>query len=802
MKCRSIIVFCTLFMATVTTVVGTPHEPTHSKGSVKIYRDDYGVPHVYAATLKSLFYGVGYAQAQDRLWQAEIHRRLATGTLAEFFGPESLEGDVFARTMFGPTERRVALLDTITPKGRTILQAFTDGMNAWIQEATATEQLPIEYPQGLGVRPWTVDDSVATFMLLASQFGWFGSEELENADHLQKLIAINGPAEGAAVFADTHWLDDPDAPTTIPDEGGQRPVHQGKKHRADWVRAKARHKAAAGFDKALRGWKKNLRKAGIGRGPASNALVLAPKLTMDRRALLLGGPQMGYSTPQINHEIGIHGAGFDVTGTQIAGVPGVQIGVSQKFAWTLTSGVSDNSDIYQEVVANGQYLFNGEYRDLDCRKETVNVLGADSTMVPVMVPVCESIHGPIIFELELPEEPYDLAYTLKNSTQGLELTSWEAWATLSRARSVRDFGQTLSAIAYTFNVLYADARGNIAYWHIGKIPIRAEGDNPWLPHDGTGGSEWQGFVPWKEMPHTRNPAQGWLASWNNKPVAGWENSVAGFGTFGPVHRVNTLINLLQELTPRSATLDTLADINQTAGSTTDTPSGSASTVFVSTLLDDLIAHIELDPTADPLYGEIAALLKQWDWLQIDADQDGFYDQPAAAVFNTWWQKLVDHVFADDLGTTGDPNVAGNLLARLLDDDPAIPLLHDYLDGETIEQAVTRTFKDTVDHYSSTDPDPANWLQPVAYINWSAIGAVAVLDTPWMNRGTYNQLVHLGRGHKLYGKNVVAPGQSGDPSNPHFDDQLELYASWNYKPMILDRKDLRGHTEEVIHLRVP
>ena len=77
-------------------------------------------------------------------------------------------------------------------------------------------------------------------------------------------------------------------------------------------------------------------------------------------------------------------------------------------------------------------------------------------------------------------------------------------------------------------VFYADARGNIAYWHIGRIPIRSAGDNPFLPHVGTGGDEWQGFLPFNQQPHALNPRQGWLVSWNNKPARGWANSSAGF----------------------------------------------------------------------------------------------------------------------------------------------------------------------------------------------------------------------------------------------------------------------------------
>ena len=190
MKAGSMVIsLCVLVnLGAAVTAVHAGHS-RRNQGPVKIIRDDYGVPHVYAAKVTPLFYGVGYAQAQDRLWQADIHRRLGTGTLAEYFGADSVAGDVFARKVFGPSERRAALLETVSPEGRAILQAYADGMNAWIEEATASGKLPVEYTaQGLTPRPWTVDDSVATFMFLASQFGWFGSEELDNAAQLQELI--------------------------------------------------------------------------------------------------------------------------------------------------------------------------------------------------------------------------------------------------------------------------------------------------------------------------------------------------------------------------------------------------------------------------------------------------------------------------------------------------------------------------------------------------------------------------------------------------------------------------------------
>lgn len=788
----SIFIAVSLVLALTAPAVGASTSASRfPRGHVTIVRDEYGVPHVYGSTLESVWYGVGYAQGQDRLWQAEVLRRTATGTTAEFFGPSAVGGDVFARTFFGPPERRAALFEAASEDTQIIFKSFVAGMNVWIEDATASGQLPVEYAAfGVSPRPWTVDDSVALAMLMLNNFGEFGAEELTNAAHLQELIARFGPAEGAKVFADTHWLDDPSATTTVPGEGAVGPVRRGAAPKVALPAGIGQ--GFAQFNAAQAAWARNLERAGLKKGQASNAFVIAPKLSADGHALLLGGPQMGYSVPQINHEMGIHGAGFDVTGMNIAGMPGIPIGVGKEHAWTMTSGISDNNDIYFEVLnpANpGQYLFQGEFLDFDCRNETIPVRGAPA----VTQQVCESLHGPVLGSTP------GLAFSLKSAVRGLEMQGFEVFYGMMKARSVSEFDETLSQAIYNFNVLYADARGNIAYWHVGKIPIRAVADDPWLPHDGTGVAEWQGFIPWEQMPHALNPEQGWLTSWNNKPAPGWENSTPGFGSFGPVHRVNTLVNLLEQVAPGSASFATLEAINRTAGWTTDTPSGNASFVVVSTLLDEMLTHV--DTSADGRLPGITSMLAAWDWLQLDGDGDGLYDNPAVAVFNTWWQQFGDRVFADDLGGALDPNVVGNLTARMLDDEPALPLLHDYLGAETVEAAVTGALVDALDAltamYGSANPD--DWLQPVALIHWSPIGAGSVPDTIWMNRGTYNQIVHLGKGPKLFGQNVISPGQSGDPFNPHFADQLGLYATWTYKPMRLTRHDLMNYTESITRL---
>jgi penicillin amidase len=763
-------------------------------GGVTIIRDERGVPHVHAATLSALFYGVGWAQGQDRLWQAETLRRAATGTLAEWFGPGSVASDVQARLILGPASRRAALLASASPEVKVIFDSFAAGMNAWIAEATAKGKLPMEYAAfGVAPRTWTVDDSMAVYMLLGSRFGWFGSDELDNAMAYADLVARLGPAEGARVFADTHWLEDPSASTTDP--GG--PGGSQQRPRGQAVRLPDGFETAARQVRARReAVDEALSQIGLRWGHMSNAVVIGPRLSADGEPLLMGGPQMGYSAPQINHEMGLHGAGFEVTGMEIAGWPLIPIGVGRDYAWTLTSGGTDNSDIFALELNPenpGQYRYQGAWRDLDCRGETIPVAGATA----VSQTLCRSVQGPVIAAAG------GTAYAFANSTFGEEMTSFEAWVSLGRVRTFADFRRRVSEVAYNFNVFYADAAGNIAHFHAGKIPVRAPGANALFPQPGDGSSAWQGTIPFDAMPHSVNPEQGWLANWNNKPGPNWPNTSAGFWDWGPVHRVNTLRGILRQVPPRSATLETLAAVNRRAGLTADSPSGSADTVVVSTMLGEMLDAV--DTSADPRLPGAVALLRGWDWLQADDDGDGRYDSPAVAVFGTWWAKIVASVLSPEMGPNADPTVCGNVIFRLLEGDKAaLPVQGGYLGQRSIGAALTDALRDALDglavQYGSADV--STWLQKRSEIFWVPGGIGTVPNTLWMNRGTYNQLVHLGEGKNLRALNVIAPGQSGDFRSPHFADQLPLYETWTYKPMRLTRDDQMRNAESITRLDVP
>jgi penicillin amidase len=198
-------------------------------GKVTIMRDEHGVPHVYARTARALFYGDGYATGQDRLWEAEVLRLTATGTVAQELGPgqrgENVQSDLASRVYSGGATRLRTLVQRLPAASRTAVQGYVEGINGWISKAEAAGKLPPEYAAfGFRPRPWTAADVMAIWMEVGGQRGAFGSDELDNAAELAAWKTEFGPAVAARLFADTHWSNDPSSPTTIPGPSGKGPA--------------------------------------------------------------------------------------------------------------------------------------------------------------------------------------------------------------------------------------------------------------------------------------------------------------------------------------------------------------------------------------------------------------------------------------------------------------------------------------------------------------------------------------------------------------------------------------------------
>jgi penicillin amidase len=783
--------------------------PIASPGhGVRVIRDEHGVPHVYADTARGLFYGDGWVTAQERLWQADLVRSTATGTLAALLGPgdgdANIGSDEFFRQYTGGTAHQSALFAQLDAPSRAAITAFDAGINAEISQAEHDGTLPVEYAAtGTMPRLWTAEDTLATGALSAFEVGAQGSDEANNDQVRADLTARLGDAGGAAAFSDTHWLTDPSAPTTIP----------GRRSSADAIAAPAATQPGTArtvsatassttpdrvdrtveerVSAMLAAVKRQSKALGFGGPGHSNAIAVSGQLTASGQPLLLGGPQQGYTLPQAFMELGLHGAGYDATGVTLPGIIGVQIGAGHDSAWTVTSGGDDNEDLYVETLDPvnhpGSYLFNGHWQPYACRTETITVAGGTA----VDFPACDSVHGPVL------GSSGTTAIALRDATRDGYGATLHAFLGIEQARTVHQFLDAAKQAGTSLNFLYADTAGHIAYTHVGPVPIRPATDNRFLPHPGDGTDEWLGFLTARDLPTVIDPAQGWLSNWNTKPQQDWTSSTDGFWQWGPVQRVQILNRQLARIAPHTATIATLERINRTAAQTSESPVGDPASVVVQELLTPMLTA--LDTSADPRIAAVKAQLRTWNQQRVDTNNDGTYDDPAVTIFDAWYTALVNESLVPTLGdsyllTGRVENVDANLVSRLLAGPRAsLPLSYDYLHGSSPRDVVTHSLITALDGLSSSygTSDPRHWLTPDITTTWYPYGAGNVADTPWMNRGTYNQILSLDKSGPR-GENVVAPGESGDLRSPYFADQLTLYATWAYKPMRLTRTDVLAH----------
>jgi penicillin amidase len=757
---------------------------------------DFGIPHVYADDLGALFYGSGYATAQDRLWQAELFRRSGAGTLAEVLGPGALPADRAVRRDDYTDAEYAVMWEALPADIRTMISSYADGINAYIAEATAEPfaKMPVEFfSAGFPQRPefpaeWTARDVLRSIVFFVRRFGETGGADIVNADLLQTF--------GPDVFADLRWSDDPDAYATNPNTGSARPGR------------------APGFSAAWNGpdvtsvadriqaqndrFTDTLIELGIPHKGGSNAWAVNSWRADGQATRLLGGPQMGYTIPQITHEIGLHGAGFDVQGMTFAGAsPFPLIGRSKGASWTSTTGVGDTMDHVIELLAPCQdppssgdagdvaeplsYLHDGQCLQTDVRTEVIDVAGRP----PVELHVHRTVHGPVVAL----DPGSNIAVAVERVHWMRELDAITAFAGFSRARNWHQFETAARDIWTNHNFVYNDARGTIGYTMVGRLPVRAEGVDSRLPRLGDGSQEWQGFTEIVPLTSGTNPVQGYFVNWNNKPVPDWDNGDAG-AAFGPTHRVGVLADALAA--DDTVSWDDMNRINQVGGYT-----WIAAHFFRPMLLR--AGEVAGSPSDD--VAEALALVASWDGRRTDAaPDDGYYDDPGLTIFRAWHDAMLDELFGHvEYTTLGDPpppEGAADVLWRLFvaDDDhpgdPALPIHADWLQGRDVDQVAIDVLERVVDERLADGP-LETWLTPEFVQNYSTLGALPSVSHPFLNRGTYNQIVEFTRSASR-SVNVNPPGQSGLVTNPtsptpadHTRDQLDLYASWRYKPQHLD-----------------
>lgn len=777
---------------------------TAAAPDAKIVRDNYGVPHIYAETLEGLFFGFGYAAAQDRLFQMEMFRRTFWGRLSEVLGEKLLAFDQGNRRDNLTYSEVKQQIDRLRPELKTVMRSYAAGINALISEALddPAGKMPKEFHEvGFKPEPWGSEDVAADFF---SVMGFFMdvSGELANASMLRFLTEKHGPDKGQAIFDDWCWGYDPQSQTTLErtfvlPRGKAVEAKSGLSESVLASALKAASKAETLLAEERRSGRFLLDWISYGH-PASYAVVVAPSRSATGSAQLMGGPQFDFQLPSALQEVGLHGAGIDAVGSTLTGYPFIMFGHNRRAAFSSTAGIDNIEDIYAEKLNpenHRQYWYKGAWHDMEVRSNSFKVKGKPE---PVLKEELYTVHGPVFFV----DEANNVAFSKRLSCKENFLQGLVSFYDLMKAETVEEFNRAAQESDMSINYFFASVDGDIAYYHLGLHPIRPSGYDTRLPAPGTGEYEWQGYLPKSENPHGANPENGFIVNWNNQPATGWGHADLAtsdvWGGWGRDDRVTCLFRLAQakKLLGREdleGMIKTIAFYDKRAINIKD--------LMIALVRDSALAGSE----------ELHALeiISSWDNLTIDADGDGFCDHPGAAIFDRWWNKVVAATFADEF--EGYKNVFGQSAVQILTGRyHGYTLFHKALQGKTNfdyfngmkAETIQKTLKDALAELASEQQDKEvveyrlktamDSFHPVTVLGYflqqPITSSLAELPQfPKVDRGTENHIVNLNFG-AITGSNITAPGTSGFISqsgqrSKHFDDQVQMFIDFKYKPIL-------------------
>lgn len=799
--------------------------------SVEIQTDEYNVSHLYSDDLYDLVFANGYVQARDRLFEMDALRHVGYGNSAEVIGEAQLQSDIEVRRDLYNKEEIERQYENASERTQRILDAFADGVNRKMAEMAGAAQLPGEFTAlAHAPEPWKPEDSIAALSYMIGRFGIGGGTELDNARTLARLRkSFEDDREAYEAFGDRNWLRIRDnhytsvskEDLTIDGEEDVLPYDNVPDEQLQYVDAALDAQPwGIEMDFSLDEWLSRDAK-GLMKGFkfGSNALIVDGQHTETGKPMLGGGPQMGYFKPPVIHQVGLHGAGFDVTGVGVVGTPGVIIGRTPDFAWTITSGRDDQVDtiaVDLHPEDKHRYKWNGEYHEMTTETVThrasvpASIVNGDPDVRIVKQEVARIEEDGAVMPVVAWNPDERVAWCQRTTTRYEDLEGAFMWAHLGTREDLDGFKDQLSEFPFTFNFHYIDDE-DIAFIHTGKVPDR----NPFLDHrlPAPGSAhEWRGMrVGLGLGTHYTNPSRGYVANWNNGPCAGWRAGDKPLN-WGSIHRAE----LLDQYTRQA-----LAN-------------GPLSLDDVEGIIDSVSTHDAAAPSTVPALitagknsddrqlRAMAAELETWKQTSYkwrEENDDGRYDSGGMAIWEETRRELQSLVFSDELGEqtpslTFEPpqtrHAADHGNAEqdtVLVDALAGRTTHAWFEDvderglstterkrrqrATLTEALRRAGSTLEERYGSADP--ADWQLDARQSSFRSLGGSTQTTIGMLNRATYNQAIAMGEG--LDGsKHVLAPsnvGQltfgevlstriSGDEP-PQLTEQLDEYVTFEYIP---------------------
>lgn len=759
--------------------------------TVEVIRDNYGIPHIHANDEHDLMMATGFVQAQDRLWQMDIMRRAGGGRLSEVLGKPTIEYDMLFRTL-NLTRVADSIAVHLHPETKLILEAFADGVNAYIDNNKG--KYPVEFDM-LNYEPehWTVQHSLLVSRLMAWELNLAWWTDLTYGEIAEEV----SPKKLQELF--------PSYPDSIV------PI----------VSSPASGKHIGGIHALLDIGRSYRAQFGLGSLEAgSNAWAVDSSKSVSGKPLLANDPHLAMPSPSRWYEAHLSAPSWNVAGVMIPGAPVIIIGHNDRIAWGLTNAMIDDADFYDEMVdSSHSNMYRCEKLSLPflSHEEKIYIKPSDSLIITVR----ETHHGPVINDvhpslrhtdsLQRASTPVAMRWT------GLDISDEiYGFYLMDKASSYESFEKGVREITVPAqSIVYADVDNTIAYWTAGKIPIRGKG-NPMLPLAGwTGESEWKGFLTFDQLPHAKNPPEGYLACANQK-IADQSFPFYLSTLWEPPSRIIRIRQLLHSAEKFSST-----DFEQFQQDIT------------SPFARDVVQHLlnaYNDSTINKTPEISAALnyLHNWDFRYTQTDI-------ASTIFNVFFNKLLHNTYEDEMGEDAFKDfvffgaIPYRVTSQLLAADSS-----QWFDNvntpqiETKNDILRKSLSDAVDELQSTiGPEMKMWqwgkihtvtfkhlfgthepLDKVFNIGpFPIAGGETTIDKtefaislPYQTSvgPSMRQVVDLAVPQTSY--LIITSGESGQAFNKHYDDQTSLWLNGGYIQLNTDWKLIERESWDHLELR--
>jgi penicillin amidase len=775
----------------------SPQEILETKGlsqPVEIIKDTWGISHIYAQNQKDLFFAQGFNVARDRLFQLEIWRRQATGTLAEILGRRALEKDIGSRLL----RARVDMAEELRhyhPQGEEIIGSFVHGINAYI-DLTKTDPsiLPLEFDL-LGLEPgyWTPETVISRhnglFRNARSEvsivrsilaLGREKTQELLNLEPGDPELEVDESIDLSLISSDLLELySSSRSSVQFEPEDIAEPVQAAQN--SPFPNGSFAHPFLSNGEMTA----------------GSNNWVVRGNLTETGYPFMANDPHRSQQVPSLRYWVHLNAPGWHVIGGGEPALPGVSIGHNDFGAWGLTIFAIDQEDLYvydTHPQDPNRYAYQGNWEEMTIFQETIPVKGEN----PSQVDLKYTRHGPVLYE----DRQHHKAYALRAAWLEVGGAPYLASLRMNQAASWDEF-RDACRFSHTpsENMIWADRDNNIGWQAVGITPIRKKWKGL-LPVPGDGSYEWERYLPIQDLPHILNPPQGFWATANQNNVPEGYAHGLGFQWSEP-YRFMRIEEVLKS--GNSFSLENMIKLQQDYLS-----------IPARTLVPYLGGLHSNDPTAE----KAIQMLLAWDFVLNENSVE-------AAIYTAWFRRLRDNLWDFLVPEGKERRLPGRPMKKMMD-SLARPdgrfgsnpqEARDALLIQSLEQALA-------DLEDRLGPDMSFWQYGQEKFHHIELHHMLseVLDEDWRARLDIGPFPRGGNGFTVnmtgsgYNQGsgasfrIIAdcsdwdnsvgtncPGQSGDPESPHYKDLIEPWSQGKYFPVFFSREKVESAAKKIVVL---